>query len=380
MKDGKLYGLVIADIHYGKKDDVLLNKNLDKFFFPKIYEENYDIDYVIVAGDLFDRIMKLTEMGSIFALNFINHLVELAIQYDFVVRILKGTKTHDYNQLNNFKSLEAKHFPRFRVIETVEEEEIFENVTFLYVPEEYMDNPTEYYSKYFDLEEGVAYDMMFFHGTFDFVGFIPDVESERHIKHAPVFSGEKISKIVYGKAIGGHIHNRMIWKNIEYTGSFDRFSFGDTKPKGFLEVFYDLETLECTTNFIENTDAPIYVTFNMDDFEGTLEEKIQTIKELKDQYENIRIIAKSANEEDVASVKKLTSGIDNVKLDIKRQEVEDSVDEQYVFIINREYDVPTTVQKYIALEDGKTIPLEEINEILSEEEAIVWWNWRVWEE
>jgi DNA repair exonuclease SbcCD nuclease subunit len=370
LKNGKLHGIAIADIHFGKKDDVKLYEELKKNFIPKVEKEGETLDYLIISGDLFDRILKMNEIGSNLCIKFILELVDLSLKYDFVIRILKGTKTHDFNQLNNFKSIETKYYPRFRIINTVEEEEIFPEIFFLYIPEEYIDNPDEYYKPFFELDEGTAYDMIFFHGTFDFVGYVPSIESERHIKNAPVFDSEKIGNIVYGKAIGGHIHTRHISKNkkVEYISSFSRFAFGEEKPKGFLEIFYDPKTLECTTKFIENEDAPTYVTINIEDIEGnSLEEKLKIINELKKEYNNVRIIAKDINEEDVSAMKKIVSDSEDVKLDIKRKDIEDSIDEEFMFIINREYDLPTTIQKYIKLTLDKDLPLSDITRAITEE-------------
>jgi len=369
MKNGNLYGLVIGDIHFGKKDDVLLYEQLKKYFISKIEKEGETLDYIIIAGDLFDRVIKLNEIGSNLCIKFVLDLIGLSVKYDFKLRILKGTKTHDFNQLNNFKSVESKYYPRFRIINTVEEEEIFPEVFFLYIPEEYVDDPEDYYKEFFNLEKETAYDMIFFHGTFDFVGYVPNIESERHIKNAPVFKAEEISNIVYGKAIGGHIHTRHIYQNkIEYVSSFTRFAFGEDKPKGFVEVLYSQETLNCTSKFIENEDAPKYVTFNMEDFEGTLEDKFKLIAELKKEYKNIRIIAKDLTDEDVSAMKGIVANDEGVKLDIKRKDIEDSIDEEFMFIINREYDLPTTIQKYIKITHDKDLSIDEINNTIKEEE------------
>jgi DNA repair exonuclease SbcCD nuclease subunit len=369
MKDGKLYGLAIADIHFGKKDDMKLYEELKKHFIPKIEKEKSDIDYIVIAGDLFDRVLRMNEIGSSLCIKFILELVDMAEKYDFKLRILKGTKTHDYNQLNNFKSIEANHYPRVRIIQEAEQEEIFPDIFYLYIPEEYMEKPAEYYKEFFELEEGVKYDMGFFHGTFDYVGYIPNVESERHIKNAPVFEAKKMAELVYGKWIGGHIHERTVYKNkIEYTSSFSRFAFGENKSKGFLEVFYDTETLECTTNFIENTDAPVYLTIDMDEIQGiSLEEKMSVISDLKKEYDNLRIVAKNVNDQDVSAMKSLVANDIDVKLDIRRKDIEETVDEEYMFIINREYDLPTTVQKYILLDMEANVSLEDIKKALEPE-------------
>ncbi|ALN97722.1 hypothetical protein Bp8pS_043 [Bacillus phage vB_BpuM-BpSp] len=367
MKDNKYYGFAIADIHFGKKDDISLFNQLNDVFIKKINQEKSDIDFVIIAGDLFDRVLKLNEVGSNLAIKFVDTLVDLSNEYNFAIRILKGTRTHDFNQLGNFKHIEAKEYPRFQIIESVEEEEIFPDIYFLYLPEEYMDNPEDFYKSYFNLEEDVKYDMIFFHGTFDFVGYIPHIESERHVKEAPVFNSDQISSIVHGKAIGGHIHTRHTYKDkIEYTSSFSRFSFGEEKPKGFVEITYDPQELKCNTRFIENTLAPDYITINMEEMAGiSLEDKIKRVNALKKEYKNIRIKAKNINNEDVTLMKGLVNGDDNIKLDIKKDDIEDKIDEAYLFIINKEYSLPKTVQKYIELETGKNLSIDEINKSLT---------------
>jgi DNA repair exonuclease SbcCD nuclease subunit len=369
VKDGKLYGLAIADIHFGKKDDVKLSEELQEHFIPKIEKEKHDIDYVIVSGDLFDRVLRMNEVGSNICIRFVSQLLDLSIKYDFKLRILKGTKTHDYNQLNNFKTFEAKHYPRFRIIDTVETEEIFEDIHFLYMPEEYMDNQEEYYKEFFELEEGAKYDMIFFHGMFDFVGYVPDSESERHIKSAPTYNSDQIADLVYGKAIGGHIHTRHVYKDkIEYTSSFSRFAYGEDKPKGFLEVFYDPETLECETVFIENTSAPMYITVNIEEIEGeTLQDKLYIINGLKEEYGNVKVKAKNVTDEDVSAMKVLVANDNNVKLDIKRSDIEEKIDEEYVFIIEKRYPLPKTIQEYVRLKQDVTLDLATIEKILQPE-------------
>jgi len=315
---------------------------------------------------LFDRILKLNENGSILAIKLVQVLLNQAIKYNFKIRILKGTKTHDFNQLDIFKELEKKYSPMFRIIETVEEEMLLDNFDVLYLPEEYVEDSDEYYSKYFDLPEDTKYDLILFHGTMSFVSYVPNIESERAVKNATTFNAKKIASLVYSKAIGGHIHTHETYKNkIEYTTSFDRFCFGEEKPKGFIEYFYNPETLDYHTNFIENEDAPKYVTIDLNDIAGeTLEEKMKIINQLKKEYDNVRLIAKDIKQEDAIAIKSLINGDDDVKLEVKCKDIEDKIDKDYMFIINREYDLPTTIQKYIELKSSKTIPLEKINRIL----------------
>lgn len=367
-KKGEIVGLLIADIHFGKtNDDKGLYKSLVKYFYPKInyFGKKHELDFVSIVGDLFDRIIKLNENGSIYAIKFINVLIEKALKYNFKIRILKGTKTHDFNQLDNFKELEKRYPNTFKIIETVQTEKLFDNFNVLYIPEEYIENPDEYYSKYFKKK----YDLILFHGTMSFASYISNIESERAVKNAPTFNSKQIASIVYGKAIGGHIHIRQKYKNkIEYIGSFSRFCFGEEKPKGFLEYFYQPKTHNCRTIFIENEDAPKYVTFNINDIEAdNLEEKMSIINKLKKEYDHVRIIANDIEQKDALTIKNLLNEDEKVKIEVKCNDLEDKIDKKYMFIINREYDIPTTIQKYISLQKGKEIDIKKIREIIKSE-------------
>src|SRR5699024_6265551 len=90
--------------------------------------------------------------------------------------------------------------------------------------------------------------------------------------------------------VGGHIHTGDTYKNkIFYTGSFSRFNFGEPEKKGFVNYTYDTVTKEYEVKHIENTLAPEYVTVKLQDLDGSLEEKLDKIKTLREGYENVRI-------------------------------------------------------------------------------------------
>jgi len=361
-----MHGLVIADIHFGKKDDKRLYKELEEVFFKKIEKEGKSLDIIVIAGDLYDRSLKLIE--SIYPDNFIRKLIEYSIKYDFLIRIIKGTKTHDYDQLDVLDHYQDKYFPRFKLIKKVEEEALLNDIVVLYLPEEYISNPKEYYKDYFTNEDG-KYDMIFAHGTFDFVSYVPNIESERVVQSAPTFKAKELSSYSYGPIISGHIHIRESWKNkIYYTGSFSRFCFGEEKTKGFIEFNYDPESLDSNIKYIINKKAPKYTTFYLEDLEGnSLEEKINILNELKDQYEHIRIKSKINNEKDAGLIKELLSTKDNqsnIKIEIQKEDKEE-IDKKYMFILERKYDIPTTVQKYIELKNNKKIDINIIKDFLS---------------
>ena len=120
--------LTTADIHFGKKDDLKLFEELNEVFIPKLIEliKTDRVDMVCIAGDLYDRVIKMNELTSKLVIDFINNLCELTDTNFIYLRILKGTRSHDYNQLSVFKNLELK-YPRFKIISNVESEDITVN-------------------------------------------------------------------------------------------------------------------------------------------------------------------------------------------------------------------------------------------------------------
>lgn len=372
MKNNNYYSLHLADVHFGKKDDIRLFNELKEVFINKIYEENKDIDFIIIHGDLYDRILRMNESGSKLVIDFITELCELSNTFDFKLRLIKGTKTHDFNQLEVFKKLE-NIYPYFRIINTVEEEELLENIFVLHIPEEYPENVNEYYEKYFNLGEGVKYDYIFGHGMFDFVAFTghdDEDPSERIVRNSPTFKSKEIDKIAHGPIIFGHIHDRQKWRDkIYYVGSFSRFAFGEDKDKGFIECYYNPNTIKHKVSYVNNFLAPKYLTINIDElhFEN-IEEKLNYLNQIKNDYDFVKV--KTSNEEENLDILKqtLNNSNNNIKLDVKTVIIdEEKIDERFLFITRREYDLPTTIQKFINIKHGKNIDLNIINELISEE-------------
>lgn len=358
----KLHIIVISDIHFGRKDDKRLYEELQSEFIPHIDE---NLDLLVIAGDLFDRVVKLNEMASIYVFKFIDQLYKLSKIYNFKIRLLQGTKTHDFNQLQNFRGYEDED-DRFGIAEEVCEEEIFEGLDVLYIPEEYVEDADEYYKEFFNNK----YDMIFFHGTMDFAGFAGHIKETKNIKQAPNFKSDKIASLVRSIAIGGHIHIKQSYNNkIYYTGSFSRFNFGESESKGFYYLTYDPTTKNTAVKFIKNKLAPEYVTIKLSDVPGNLEEKIKNIELLKEDYENIRIEVseeeKNSNETVVEAIKNLTD--DNVKLKVDNS-FKENYDTRYDFILKKELSLEETIKKYVQMTKNKNLDVQIIKKLITENE------------
>jgi len=360
----------IGDIHFRKEKANILYKELNEIFIKYIKEHKDEIDVINILGDLFDEEISMNKDTSKYIYNFINRLVNICKINNIKLRIIRGTRSHDLNQLENFNYFKTMKNLDFKIINTVEVEEIFDSINVLYLPEEYMEDQKEFYQPYFEgLVDGAKYDFIFGHGTFDVVAFVNQIsESERTIKNAPVYNFDEYREYVYGPIIFGHIHPYQNFKDkLYYTGSFSRWAHGENLSKGFLDLTYDCETLEYTVKRIINTLAPEYVSLTLNEVKGkTIEEKLKEINRLsKDKF--VKIIAnESSLDNNIIKESLNLVNNDKVKLNLVNKELLDKEeDEEYMFIVKREYDIPTTIQKFIQLNMGKTVKKSDIEDILN---------------
>ena len=374
----KIRGLAISDLHFGIKETDRLYDELKKIFLKYVKENGKEIDVIFINGDTFDKKLLMTDYASKAVIRFVNELLVLCKRFKIKVRMVKGTLTHDFNQLENFRHLELQY--DFRIINTVETEELFPDFYVLYLPEEYMENADEYYQEFIDfIDDETKYDIIVGHGTFDIVAFESQKqESERLLKNAPVFKFKEWADRCWGMILFGHIHSRQFYKDkLYYSGSFTRWCHGEPAPKGFLDFTYDLETLEHEVKFVENYLAPSFLTVNIEDIykeHDNLEDRVKAIKEFLEKNHTVRIkINDKISSDELAILKEHFADVENINIDttekikneIREKEEEDST---FDFIVKREYDIPTTIQKFIQITQNKYIEKELIEEIINSDE------------
>jgi hypothetical protein len=371
-------GVAIADIHIGAVPAKVLRVQLWKVFFPKLLRMK-KIDLITIPGDLFDHKLSFNGEDAKLAIEFMQTLLKIAKQKGAKVRILKGTKNHDLNQLNNFLHLEKNPNYDFKVVNTVTSEEIFPKVKVLYLPEEYMEDMDEYYADHFSKK----YDMAFFHGTFSHVGFVnKSQESERPMHNAPIFEYEKMKKFIKGPIIGGHIHNAEDYKNkVFYTHSFTRWHYGEEDDKGFRIFKYDSDTGKYKVGFVKNDLAPTYVTLDINeifnDKKKTVDQKIALIESIKNDknIDNLRVKFDRTTieqESDVNLIKEYFANQSNesVKVSVnniqksQEQEEENKLEEEYSFIFKKEFPMPKIISEYLRKHDNILISDDIVSSIL----------------
>lgn len=376
----KVFGKVvtISDIHIGGIPVNQLRKELNEEFFDVI-EDIDDVKMIVVCGDTFDHKLSFNSEDSKLAIEFMERLALISLNQDVKVRILRGTKNHDLNQLNNFIYLENRKDINFRIINTVTNETI-DGYRFLYIPEEYMEDSAEYYKDFFD---GERYHMVFGHGTFNHVGYVnQSQESERPIRNAPLFSYEQMKEIT-DCCVFGHIHTASEYKNtIFYNGSFSRWHFGEEEPKGF-RVF-NLGENAFRHIFKINTQARRFKTLDVDliirNKDLPIEERIKKIEEIKNDksIHKLRIKFKNvAGDDDLDSTivreyfaknnsEDVVVSVTNVAKENEKEE-EQKLQDEYSFVFNKEFEMSKIISMYLEKHDGIKLDEEIIQDILKEE-------------
>ena len=367
--------LHIADIHFGKKNDQKLYNDLKNNFLdniPNIIQEYGHLDLVAIEGDLFDRVIKMTEVSSNYVLKFITELCELSTKYNFYVRLIQGTKSHDNNQLNNFNHLEIK-YPLFKMFKTVNTEileiEDYE-YSILYLPEEYPENYSKYYQTYFNHEK--PYDMILGHGMIDFVAFTGNEEDKKKLKrNEAVHSVDKLLTYFNYFCVFGHIHDFQNYKDLDkvfYVGSFERFSFADQEDKGYLLTRADPETDETEAIFYENENASTYNILDLSDYEfKNTEEKVAFIESEKKKCDYLKVII-DKDEDNKDLLKGVISS--DVKIESHNKLPEEVVDERFNFLIKKELSIDKSIAKYIEITTGNKVATTTINKLLAKADSV----------
>lgn len=259
----KYNGIIISDIHFGAVNSEQIKHELNNIFLDYLNGMK-KIDFIVITGDYFDHKLYVNDKTSELALSFMDKLVEISRDNGCPIRIIYGTESHEVNQYNLFSIYENDKHIDFKVIYTVQEEELLQNMNVLYLPEEFVFDKKEYYDKYFKNEN--TYDYIFGHGIIQEVMTEAcrnmKKSKEKTRKKVPVFTTVELDKICGGQVFFGHYHiNTNISDKIFYVGSFSRWKHGESEDKGFYHVTYDTNKKTYDQKFIENCLAKKYKTY-----------------------------------------------------------------------------------------------------------------------
>ena len=364
----------LADVHFNAVKPDKLYEQLNTIFLG--YLKTHEIDMVVIAGDFYHSIVSLNSYAAKLSMEFMSNLLTVAtyrgIRY---IRIIKGTASHDNNQLDNFRIFEKREDVNLRIFDTVAEEEL-EGYRILYLPEEYMKNVDEYYEDFFKQ----TYDVIFGHGMFRETAFTASKQdSAITLSKAPVFESGKMCEICKGPIIFGHIHTKCsIGDKITYVGSFSRWVYGEESPKGFLvTLIKDDGTF--ANEFIENTLAEKYDTITVTDIYKYNDNPEQFVNEMKAFVkDHLRIIVILSGEHDYAYITSFLREYYSKKSEYKLQIVDktevvrqveqekkiDDLMEKYKFVFDHNISRPEKISKFIKVRDKSDVSVDRIESIL----------------
>lgn len=261
-----------SDLHLGhprnKAPEII--KNL-RTAFPDTAATG-ELDAIFLAGDVFDDLLSLPD-NEVADIDFwIANLLRVCKKYGIVLRVLDGTKSHDWFQSQRFVAIntlmEINADVKYVKDLSIEYIDCL-GIHVLYVPDEWRDDTAVTLSQVHDLlkAKGLAQvDYAIMHGQFEF-------QLPPHIK-APKHSSEEYLKIVRKFIFIGHDHEHKRFDRIIVQGSFDRLAHGHETPKGHVRVIARSND-EHDITFVENVGAKRFVTVRCK--EMTLEETIAEI-------------------------------------------------------------------------------------------------------
>ena len=251
----------ISDIHFGNKRILSLNiaHNISTFMFPKLE----GTDLLIIGGDVFDTSLPFSDEHSNIIVSWIIDLLDQCEKYGVIVRILRGTFSHDRTQCTSFplyhKKGRYKHSLRY--FDTMSCEYIEElDLKVLYIPD---DLPYKSSDECLDVIKKMLSDIgwqqvdyVFGHGYFEHM--LPP-----YMPHKPkiTFTVEQFKDIVRRFILMGHVHHPNKTDNVIFNGSFERLGHGEEEDKGF--VYIEDFGRNANIEFVENKLSTKFLTFDL---------------------------------------------------------------------------------------------------------------------
>lgn len=276
----------IADIHYGDNIEPRLKYEiLEEQFFRNL--ELFPFDVLALDGDLYDKKVMEGSQASIYAHMTVARMVEVCKKWGATLVIIKGTTSHDSNQLKAYYHYLQDKSIDIRIVERVKFEYI-KGAKILCIPEMY-DMGEDYYKEY--LFNNGLYDAVFMHGAIE--GSIykaKNQESGINSDHAPIFN---INDFAFCKGVimSGHVHTMGCYNKYFYhIGSPIRTAFGEEADKGYMIVLQNLDTNQTFVQF-EPIQSFRYDTIDANELIcNNPEDVIKYLNNLKSQgIDNIRL-------------------------------------------------------------------------------------------
>lgn len=280
---GKPYKIisVLADLHIGNKrcSAETMKTQLKKYYFKQM-EQIPQLDAIFVLGDIMHTIVSLNSDYSELFHWFISKIYKLAKKKDATVIILRGTPSHDNEQLNTIKHYQNNEDGvDFRVFDQISETEIFHNKFKLLIFPDVRVKKSADIEKYLDKK----YDMILGHGTIDKMQFFQQ-ESENMPMKSYVYKCKDLCHASRGPVFFGHIHEyHEYYDQFYYCGPFTTLERGTTQAGYLLCAISSDDPSQYYVEHEQNPDAARYYEIVLDT-NDILENDADTIIQAIDEY------------------------------------------------------------------------------------------------
>lgn len=275
----KLTILEMGDIHLGHRrtsTEHIVN-NLNKVIDNDAVMQQ--VDLMIIAGDLFDRLLPLSNPDVSLCHRWIHKLFTVCKRHDITLRVLEGTPSHDNKQPSMMMDvLHASELDiDFKYVDVLSIEYIQKfDISVLYIPDEWNPSCEQTLAEVktvLDTHGLSQVDFAVMHGQFD-------VQLPEHLRKViPHHDSQSYLELVKYLIFIGHVHTASRHDRILAAGSFDRLAHGEEADKGcYLVTVTDSGTAD--VDFLVTKDAKKYLTY---DYQG--EHTAVAIEELRERLE-----------------------------------------------------------------------------------------------
>jgi len=364
----------IADLHFGVIDIETQYTILNEQFLDYLEQMNI-LDIVSINGDIFDHKFMASSNVIVYALYFMNRLVDICRRKRATLILITGTGSHDADQLKIFSTYMRDPTVDVRIIFSTQFIYV-KGKKILCIPEEY--GKGEAYYNSFLFESG-PYDACYMHGTF--VGAIPG-KNERDIDsiREPVFGIEDFA-LCKGPIISGHVHvHNRYKKDFYYTGSPLRWRFGEEEEKGFIILLHNIYTrqymihFEPIQSFRYNT---VYLDHLLDQDPRFVIQHIQSLRDSGIDYVRVKFTRNVLDK--ISIIKSYYRNRSDVKIetDFEQAKIEQQLTDmnnalqQYDYLFDKNLSPIDILVRYINTQEGEEYwTVDSLNEFLHDIEKL----------
>lgn len=259
---GGLKAAAISDLHLGHStcDTKRMIESLDESVIHSGLLK--EIDILFITGDVYDHLLDLSDPNAARIDRWIHRLQVACSRNNVVMRVLKGTPSHDHNQVRRFDLIQQiTQCPvDFHYFDEVEIEVIESlDLTVLYIPDEARQTTQETQEAVKTKMQALGIDKVDIACMHGFFKYQMPYDVKPHTYHDDTF----YQSIVRDWVVIGHVHKHSRMGKIVVPSSHDRLRQGEEDPKGF--IAFTLKTNKPKMWFIENQQAHTFKTLDCTD-------------------------------------------------------------------------------------------------------------------